>query len=45
MSFYISAFLQIYCHFLPPTDAAEREQRLLAGYAEPRGGKATPVVD
>ena len=27
------------------TDAAEREQRVLALYTEPRGGKATLVVD
>ena len=27
------------------TDDAEREQRVLARFAEPRGGKATLVVD
>ncbi|MBQ5899203.1 MAG: hypothetical protein IIW87_04755 [Alistipes sp.] len=27
------------------TDAAEREQRVFAHYAEPQGGKATIVVD
>ncbi len=38
-----------FCYFLAlkssATDAAEREQRVLAHFAESRGGKATLVVD
>ena len=34
-------YFTTFCH---PTDTAEREQRVLAHYAEPRGGKATLAV-
>ena len=38
-----------FCYFLAlkssATDAVEREQRVLAHFAESRGGKATLVVD